>query len=196
MSDIDRTVIKRLIGSPQLDNNDALVIEAEEKIKELAFREWIDWITGQYRPISVSQNNIDRIAKIYGVVIGNIPNVNELVEIFNLPIGRARYIVSILNYETFPDFRRAMYEKLVSLLNDEISSMDEDEEAEITPFVDASLINILDQLEVEILYYDQHPSYSRYQKLSGYKSIGQECVMSIANARIIIEKLQNKITAI
>lgn len=74
MDKMDQTLLTRLLGPGATEKD---VTAAAEKIKELAFREWMDWMSGLYRPISISQNNIDRIAKIYGAVVGDVRDIER-----------------------------------------------------------------------------------------------------------------------
>lgn len=188
MDERDRTLLTRLVGpgttAPSLT-------AAAEKIKELAFSEWMDWMSGLYRPISISQNNVDRIAKIYGSVVGDVPTVNDLVDIFNLPIGRARYVISVLKYGSHPSFRHGALTKLASVLRDSIK--DKEDEDTVTPFIESGLLGILDEVEQEILYVDENPDYDRCERLPGFRGIGRECEFTVSNAKIVIQKLEEKV---
>jgi hypothetical protein len=191
MEERDRNLLSRMLG-PGV--SDEVVGTAGETIKELAFREWMDWIAGEYRPISISQSNVDRIARIYGLVIKDVPTLNDLVNIFSFPIGRARYIISVLSYERNRDFRRGLLAKIAAVLVESIQGK-EDEDL-VTPFVESALLSVLDELEQEILYVDDNLDYERCEKLPGFPGIGRECMFTVSNAKIVIQKLQAKVASL
>ena len=187
MEERDRVALTKLLGPAA---NEMLLEEAVNTIRDLAFREWMDWMSGLYRPTSVSQNNVDRIEKIYGLILGDFPTVGHLVDAFNLPVGRARYIVSILNYGSNISFRRATLNKLIGIIEDSIEGKEDDSKA--TPFVESGLLNVLDEMEQELLYVDKDPTYNRCLKLEGFRGIGRECAFKVSDAKIMLRKLQDK----
>jgi hypothetical protein len=64
-----------------------------------ALQEWMDWLSGDSRPMSISELEIERIYKIYEKVLTKqFPSVDRLGKIFQMPMGRARYIIQSLAY--------------------------------------------------------------------------------------------------
>ena len=187
MEERDRILLSRLLG-PAASEED--VTKAAEEIQKLAFREWMDWMAGDYRPTSIGQNNVDRIAQIYGAVVGDVPTVRDLVEHLTMPVGRARYMISVLNYETTSSFRKGAFRKLAGVLGDAIKG--KSDEQVVTPFVKTSLEAILDEVEQEILFVDEDPDYTRSERLQGFRDIGREYAFTVRNARRVIEKLEGK----
>ena len=138
MRDIDRRTVRGLLGR---GGGDAEVEEAAQTLMRLAFEEWIDWIRGVYRPLSISENTADRVSKIYTEVIGDFPDVNDLVRIFNMPVGRARYLVSILKYDSHPAFKQTVRRKLQARLIEATEGKADD--AYVTPFLRRVLLDEL-----------------------------------------------------
>lgn len=184
MRDIDHSTVKRLIGRRATD---AEVEEAAQSLMRLAFEEWIDWIRGAYRPLSISENIADRVLKIYAEVIGEFPDVNALVELFNMPVGRARYLVSVLKYGNQPAFKRMVRHKLQAKLIQAIEGKADD--AYVTPFLRKVLVDELDRLDVELKYEDPDPDYESFTRLRGPASVGLECRMKVATVKKLLDRL-------
>ena len=190
MRDVDRRTIKRLMGR---EATDAQIEKAAQTSMRLAFEEWIDWIRGTYRPLSISENSVDRVLKIYAEVIGDCPDVNDLVELFNIPVGRARYLVSILKYGSHPAFKRMVRCKLQAELTQAIEGKADD--AYVRPFLRKALLDELDSLDVELKYEDPEPGYESFTKLRGPASVGLECRMTVATAKKLLNRLAARLEA-
>ena len=190
MRDIDRRTVKRLMGHGATD---AEIEEAVQAIMRLAFEEWIDWISGAYRPLSISENTADRVLRIYAEVIGDFPDIGGLVEVFNMPVGRARYLVSVLKYGNQPAFKRMVRRKLQAELTQVIEGKADD--ADVTPFFRKVLLDELDSLDVELKYEDPAPGYESFTKLRGPASIGLECRMTVATTKKLLDRLTARLEA-
>lgn len=69
------------------------------KLARLALREWVAWLRGELRPMTISEQNIERIIGIYGeVLVGDVPDASTLYNEFNIPLGQARYLVQAISY--------------------------------------------------------------------------------------------------
>jgi hypothetical protein len=93
-----------LLNVPQdlLDRLEGTIPEKEKNTSALALaalEEWVDWLTGDSRPMSVSELETERIYRLYDRVLKReLPSVGGLGRLLNLPMGRARYIVQSLAY--------------------------------------------------------------------------------------------------
>lgn len=188
MRDIDRRVIRRLIGYEAPEEQ---IEEAAEILRRLAFEEWIDWIRGIYRPTSISENASDRVLKIYAEVMNDFPDVEDLVQLFNMPVGRARYLVSNLKYGSNPAFKRTVRRRLQAELTEAIEGKADDEH--VTPFLRKVLLDELESLDIELLHEDPDPNYESYKELRGPSRVGRECRMTVATAKILLERLEERL---
>ncbi len=180
-----KSFIRNLLGR---DVNETELNEKISKLKELAFEEWVGWITGVYRPNSISENITDRIFKIYIFLKGDLPKLEELINYFNIPSGRARYIISVIKYSGHPKLKELSRKKLKRLLEEAIKGK-EDHEI-ITPFIEKALLDELAFIEHEILYKDKDSEYEKYKELGGRKSFGLECSIKVKSAKLLIEKIR------
>ncbi len=180
--------LRNLLGE---DINDTEINKKVEELKKLAFEEWVEWITGSYRPNSISENITDRIFKIYIFLKEDIPKIEELVNYFNIPSGRARYIISVMKYGGHPKLKELSRKKLKSLLEEAIKGKEEHET--ITPFIEKALLDELAFIEHEILHKDENSEYERYKELEGRRSFGLECSMTVKSAKLIIDKIRQLI---
>lgn len=188
MSDEDRIkpFMRALLGDEISEE------ELSKKINELrslAFEEWVNWLNGSYRPTSISENTSDRIFEIYTHIKGDIPRIEELVNYFNIPSGRAKYVISALRYGGYPKLQELTRRKLKKVLEEEVSEKEDHEN--VTPFIEKALLDELSFVEHEILYKDKNVQYEKYEELKGRRTFGLECKMTVRTAKLIIDKLEN-----
>ena len=73
--------------------------ERVPKLGLAALREWAQWLRGTSRPMSVSELEMDRLYTIYEqVLVDELPSVDTLAQVLDLPMGRARYLMQSLDY--------------------------------------------------------------------------------------------------
>jgi hypothetical protein len=66
---------------------------------EAALREWVTWMDGSARPMSISELETQRAFEIYDrLLVDEVPSADHLGELLGLPMGRARYIAQSLAY--------------------------------------------------------------------------------------------------
>jgi len=93
-----------LLDVPQnlLDRLERAIPKNDETASALAIaalEEWVDWLTGDSRPMSISELETERVYRLYDEVLkGELPSVDSLGRLLDLPMGRARYIVQSLAY--------------------------------------------------------------------------------------------------
>lgn len=74
--------------------------KAAAEFASLAVQEWIAWLSGISRPTKISEQNIQRFIDIYSkIIIGEMPDVGNLYNEFNIPLGQARYIIQAISYK-------------------------------------------------------------------------------------------------
>jgi predicted transcriptional regulator len=89
-----------LTDSAKIDN-------ALEKLAQLALSEWINWLSGTKRFLSLTEQTIERVAQIYERLLDNQqPKVSQLYNQLNLPHGQANYISRVLNERTLSTWRK------------------------------------------------------------------------------------------
>ena len=72
----------------------------------IAMEEFITWLSADERPTSISELETRRIFLIYSRVVKDIlPTAEDIGQLFNLPMGRSRYVVQNLNYR-HPEFMK------------------------------------------------------------------------------------------
>jgi hypothetical protein len=64
-----------------------------------AIEELLFWIIAEQRPISMSELETQRIYLLYSRLFENmLPTAEDISKLFNLPMGRSRYIIQNLSY--------------------------------------------------------------------------------------------------
>ncbi|MFX0135376.1 MAG: hypothetical protein ACFFDN_17160 [Candidatus Hodarchaeota archaeon] len=176
--------LRKLLGS---DISEGRLNESIETFKKLALEEWINWINGIYRPSSLSQNSSDRIFNIYTEIKKDLPKIDELVNLFNIPVGRARYIISSLKWSAQPEYKELERNKLKSLLEEKIAGKADTDT--IKPYVENILLDELKRIEVYFTYESENQDFEPITVLGGDKSHGLEFRMTVKSAKLIIERL-------
>ena len=85
----------------ELLNQLRAVIPSEEidQFTLCAVEEWVAWLEGSLRPISISELETNRIFTLYTrVLTTELPSVNHLGKLLHFPMGRSRYIIQNLAY--------------------------------------------------------------------------------------------------
>ncbi len=88
-----------------------------------AMEELMSWINAEQRPMSISDLETNRIFMLYVRLYKDLlPTADDIGKLFNLPMGRSRYIVQNLNYR-HPDFmkKRRITTIIVALERGEVS---------------------------------------------------------------------------
>jgi hypothetical protein len=126
-----------------------LPADAVPQVAVAALREWAGWLSGASRTLSMSELETSRIFTLYNdILIDEMPSVNELGRRFDLPMGRARYIVQSLNYRHGGFLRQRQLDTILEALDN----------ARITPngetrtiVVDRTSAGIIDRAFNELL---------------------------------------------
>ena len=82
--------LARVVNKPQ---------EALPALALAALDEWVGWLSGDSRPMSMTELETGRILQLYTTVLPDqLPSVDNLGRLLGLPMGRARYIIQNLAY--------------------------------------------------------------------------------------------------
>lgn len=89
----------------------------------MAMQELHAWLSAEERPTSISELETMRIFMIYKRILKDIlPTADDIGQLFNLPLGRSRYIVQNLKYR-HPEFmkKRQITMIIAALEREEVS---------------------------------------------------------------------------
>jgi hypothetical protein len=90
--------------------------EKIELVRGLAVDELKDWLSGNYRPDSITEINFDRVIKISLIMTGKYPEIDDLTFSFNLAPGQAQYIASRMRYKDYPSLRQLAWRSILGKL--------------------------------------------------------------------------------
>jgi hypothetical protein len=113
----------------------------EEMLREYAFEELVRWLKGDHRPSSMAELTYDRIRKIFVEICGEFPTVEKVSDRCNLPVSRARVMISTFKYEQNLEFRKLAWKMLSQSLQN----------AKPTVELKDVMVVRLDQAEREVL---------------------------------------------
>jgi hypothetical protein len=83
----------------------------------LAVNAWLDWLSGQKRYNSLTEQYTNWIYEMYeGLLPNETPSANQLYNCFNVPYGQAQYIARVLNNRDIPRLRAQALEELKAKL--------------------------------------------------------------------------------
>jgi hypothetical protein len=102
---IEATVVERLTKALGIANSkdNATICQ---KIVELAFKEWDQWLSGSRRFLSLTEQTIERVADIYDTLLPNErPTPSELGHRMSIPYGQAVYACRVLGDRKFSRWR-------------------------------------------------------------------------------------------
>jgi hypothetical protein len=90
------------ISQETLDRLAQVLDQPEDALPALALAaldEWVGWLSGDLRPMSITELETERILKLYDTVLPDqLPSVDNLGRLLGLPMGRARYIIQNMAY--------------------------------------------------------------------------------------------------
>ena len=90
LSEIDKQQLRQLFPDLNPDNT-------ANVIANLAFAEWMAWLSGSKRYGSQTEEMTERIIDIYAELTPDKePNVSTLYNRFGIPFGRARYVCQVI----------------------------------------------------------------------------------------------------
>ena len=82
--------------------------QACAELARLAVSSWIDWLSGEQRYTSLTQQHTDWVESIYNHLLreDEAPSADRLYNDFNIPYGKAQYIARVLSNKTLTRWRR------------------------------------------------------------------------------------------
>jgi hypothetical protein len=79
--------------------SEAIPEEAVPDLIEAALTEWVGWLDGSFRPMSISELEMRRVFELYDrILVDEAPSAERLGEVLEMPMGRARYMMQNLAY--------------------------------------------------------------------------------------------------
>jgi hypothetical protein len=126
-----RTELHRIFGEHCSKDGE----EIAQAIAQLAFEEWIGWLSGTVRHTSITDQSIDRVINIFSNLMPNKePDVNFLYNYLSIPYGRARYISQVALERQLRDWNDMALKQLIKVLElkkTEVEAMKDDRERNI-----------------------------------------------------------------
>ena len=103
------------------------IADAAPVFAQLAVESWIDWLSGETRYTSLTQQYADWIETIYVNLLpeDEPPSVDRLYNDFNIPFGQAQYITRVLNNKTLTHWRQKAIQQLKSAMENKLPEVDE-----------------------------------------------------------------------
>ena len=100
---------------------------AADKLAALAFREWVRWLNSSARPMTISDQNIQRIIDLYSEIVENeIPDVRTLYNEFNFPLGQARYLIQAISYRRGGQLYHMALKEIYNAIKEETKVLPDD----------------------------------------------------------------------
>jgi len=96
-------------------------------LAQLAVASWVDWLSGEERYTSLTQQYTDWVEAIYVHLLSENapPSIDRLYNRFNIPFGQAQYITRVLSNKTLTHWRQKAVERLKSALLQKLDDVDE-----------------------------------------------------------------------
>lgn len=131
------------------------------QLAQLALKEWLDWLRGARRYGSETDQSIERVISIFTHIFPEAePDVGFLYNKFNIPYGRARYIVQAIVNRQLSSLNARALQRLVRVLEAEMAELQKMEAADrrileevrfiVDPRAEKLLTIILDQMPLEV----------------------------------------------
>ena len=106
----DREFLQRVFVGQKID-----LIAGQ--LAQLALKEWLDWLKGARRYGGETDQSIERVISIFTHVFPEAePDVGFLYNKFNIPYGRARYIVQAIVNRQLSGLNARALQRLVNVL--------------------------------------------------------------------------------
>ena len=100
--------------------------ETATVLAELAVGSWVDWLSGQERHTSLTEQYTEWIESIYVRMLpeDERPTADRLYNCFNVPFGRAQYIARVLSDKTLTRWRQRAIERLRSAMETRLDEVE------------------------------------------------------------------------
>lgn len=97
---------------------DLLGEDGVHRLGKAAFAEWANWLLAKLRPRSVTDIETMRVMTLYSEVFTTqFPSAAHIGSVFQLPLGRCRYVIQALNYQYPNLIRKRTLESALQLCN-------------------------------------------------------------------------------
>jgi hypothetical protein len=173
--------------------------DAASSLAALALREWVGWLVGTSRPMTISEQSIERIVDIYGTILTDeVPDASALYNQFSIPLGQARYIVQAISYKqagalyrrALKDIEQAVDDRMAE--REKLSKSERDAQTDIKIRILESSEKTLKELVLRLCYGDGAvPAPKRASTLGRYVYYSLRVKDVPAIQKVIGEKLLN-----
>lgn len=158
LSDEQVQHIEKAFRRCRFDNLEDTVTE----LAQLAVASWVDWLSGEKRYTSLTQQYIDWVEAIYIHMLpeDEPPSTDRLYNSFNIPFGKAQYIMQVLSSKTLTHWRQKAIERLKTSMSERLNDVDQWIENGETSLKAEILIDKLSYLEFKAIYerlFQQNP---------------------------------------
>ena len=129
--------VKRALHRSRFDDPES----AANALAQLAMAAWLDWLSGEQRYTSLTQQYADWVEAIYLNLLleEEAPSIDRLYNNFNIPYGQAQYITRMLNNKTMTFWRQRAIERLRAMMEEKLPQV-EDNLAANDSWVPAELV--------------------------------------------------------
>ena len=115
--------VKRALHRSRFDDLES----AATALAQLATAAWLDWLSGEQRYNSLTQQYADWVETLYLNLLPEeeAPSVDRLYNNFNIPYGQAQYITRMLNNKTMTFWRQRAIERLRTMMEEKLPEVEE-----------------------------------------------------------------------
>lgn len=94
---------------------------------ELAVSAWIDWLSGNKRYRSLTDQYTEWIETLYLYLLSEheVPSIDRIYNAFNVPYGQAQYISRVLSNKSLTRWRRKAIERLKNAMEEKLPEIEE-----------------------------------------------------------------------
>lgn len=98
-----------------------------EQLVQLAANSWIDWLSGEKRYTSLTDQYADWVEQICVSLLPEeeAPSFDRLYNSFNIPPGQAQYIERVLSNKSFTRWRERAIKELKTAMKEKLDEVDQ-----------------------------------------------------------------------
>jgi hypothetical protein len=114
--------IRRAFRRSRFDKTEELAAE----LAQMAVAAWIDWLAGEKRHNSLTEQHTEWFEEIYAHLLpkSEVPSADRLYNSFNVPFGRAQYIARVLSNKRLTHWRELAVERLREAMESKLAEAD------------------------------------------------------------------------
>jgi hypothetical protein len=122
LSDAQLRTIRRAFRRSRFKDQE----EVAGALAQLAVDAWIDWLAGDQRYNSLTEQHTDWFEQIYTQLLpeSEVPSADRLYNSFNVPFGRAQYIARVLSNKRLTHWRELAVQRLREAMAAKLADVD------------------------------------------------------------------------